>query len=178
MAGRIILETERLWLREFDLDDAEVYYRLGRDPDIIRYTGDPGLTSLDEARESMLARPLADYAKYGYGRLAVVFKATSEVIGFSGLKLVPDQNEVDFGYRFVPEYWGQGLATESGRTVIPYGFEQLGLTKLIGLVDPANTRSHRVLTKLGFTSIGEVIFRGDPCIKYELTAEAYKSRVT
>src|SRR5580765_3637236 len=103
MAGRQILETERLLLREFDEGDVAAFYRLGSDPDVIRYTLDPGggLKDLDHALEVLRTRPMADYQKYGFGRWACVHKAHGEVIGFAGLKFLDDLGEVDLGYRFL-----------------------------------------------------------------------------
>src|SRR5262249_37195029 len=105
MPGKIILETERLLLREFDEeDDIEPYYRLGSDPLVLRYVGDPtgGLKSLDDARDVLRSRPIADYRTHGYGRWACVLKATGEVIGFAGLKWLEDLRQVDLGYRLLP----------------------------------------------------------------------------
>jgi [ribosomal protein S5]-alanine N-acetyltransferase len=74
------LETERLHLRWFTLDDIEAYNELGTHPEFIRYVGNEPFASLDAARETMLAAPLKDYATYGYGRFACVWKQTGQVI--------------------------------------------------------------------------------------------------
>ncbi len=154
--GRQILETSRLILREFDEADVEAFYLLGSDPAIIRYTGDPGggLKSLEHALEILRSHPLADYREHGFGRWACVLKETGSIIGFAGLKRLPESGEVDIGYRFLPAYWGLGLATESGRAILEYGFGTLGLKQIIGLVDPDNIASARVLEKLGMTRDG------------------------
>ena len=172
MAGRSILETGRLQLREFDEGDAAPYYVLGSDPAIIRYTGDPGrgLTSLEHAREVLRSHPISDYQKYGYGRWACVHRASGEVIGFAGLKYLDDLKEVDLGYRLRPDYWGLGLATEAGRAVVDYGFAQLKLKQIIALVPPENLASARVLDKLGFTLVGDIEFRGASAAKYVVHA--------
>jgi hypothetical protein len=60
------LETERLLLRWFTLDDLEAFYELASNPRIIRYVGNQPLASLDVAREALVAAPLTDYASYGY----------------------------------------------------------------------------------------------------------------
>ncbi len=172
MAGRLILETERLILREFDEGDVAAFLVLGSDPAILRYVGDPGggLKSPEQALESLRARPLADYAKHGFGRLACVHKQDGIVIGFAGLKYLDDLKEVDLGYRFLPAYWGQGLATESGRAVHADGFGRLGLRRILGLVDPANTASVRVLTKLGLRPDGMMIYGGRETARYVIEA--------
>lgn len=162
MPGTTILETDRLVLREFDEGDAEPFYLMGSDPAVIRYTGDPpgGLTGLDHAREVLRSRPLADYQKYGYGRWACVLKATGEVIGFAGLKFLPDIQEIDLGYRFLTPYWGRGLATEAVGAVLDYGRTRLGIDRVIAMVDPANTASVRVMEKLGFLPDGQAEYAG------------------
>jgi RimJ/RimL family protein N-acetyltransferase len=173
MAGRIMLETERLILREFDEGDAEAFLALGSDPAILRYVGHPGggLTSLEQALAEMRARPLADYHKHGFGRWAVVHKADGKVIGFAGLKRLEDLGgEVDLGYRFLPAYWGKGLATEASRPVVEYGFTRLGLRRIIGLVDPENVASVRVLEKVGMTFADVIEYHGARAARYVIEA--------
>jgi RimJ/RimL family protein N-acetyltransferase len=172
MAGKFIVETERLLLREFDEGDAQAFYILGSDPAIIRYTGDPGggLASVEQALEILRSHPLADYQKYGFGRWACVHKASGEVIGFAGLKYLDDLREVDIGYRLLPAYWGLGLATEASRAALNYGFTRLGLGRIIGLVVPDNRASVRVLEKLGLTFTRMVEFRGESVARYVIEA--------
>ena len=133
------------------LDDAYEYWPLVSDPAVLRHTGEAPLGSLDEVRELLSARPLHDYEVHGYGRLACVEIATGKLVGFCGLKYLEDLGETDVGYRFLPQYWGQGFATESARAIIRYGVETLGLTRIIGLVAPNNSSSVRVLEKLDMT---------------------------
>src|SRR5262249_8110165 len=114
----VVLQTERLLLREFVEADAEAFLALGSDPAVNRYTGDPGLASLEQALEIMRAYPMADYQRHGYGRWACVLKETGQVIGFAGLKYLPELDEVDLGYRLLAAYWGRGLATEASRACL------------------------------------------------------------
>lgn len=145
------IETERLILRQFVLSDVDSFYELGTDPQIIRYVGNQPFASLDMAREILISAPLNDYATRGFGRFACVWKATGEVIGFCGPKFLPDLGDVELGYRFLPRYWGMGLATESARAVIDYARDTLHLHRLIALVHQDNVASARVLEKLGFS---------------------------
>ena len=165
-----MIETECLILRPYTEADVEAFYRLNRDPAVLRYTGDPGVGSLDEARGGLLTRPIADYQRYGFGRWACVLKADGAVIGFAGLKYLYDLDEVDLGYRLLPAYWGRGLATEAARAALADGFGRLGLTRVIGLVDPANAASARVLEKCGLTYDGLVPYRGQTVARYVITA--------
>jgi [ribosomal protein S5]-alanine N-acetyltransferase len=160
------LETARLLLREFCEADAEAFHELHRDPAVTRYTGDGPVTSVDHARDILLAHPIADYRKYGFGRWACVLKASGQLIGFAGLKYLDDLKEVDVGYRLAPAHWGAGLATEATRALIRYGFEKLGLKQILGLVDPENLASVRVLQKAGLTADGMIEFRGSIVARY------------
>jgi len=143
------IETERLLLRPFTLDDAEPWLPLISLPEIIRYTGDVPVTSVAESRESLRTRPLRDYAVYGYGRMAVIEKSTGQLVGFSGLKYLQDLREVDIGYRFLPDCWGKGYATESASVLIEQGRREHGFRRIVGMAHPDNAASIHVLEKLG-----------------------------
>jgi RimJ/RimL family protein N-acetyltransferase len=151
MTGKLVVETDRLWLREFVPEDAQAVFEVGSDPRVMQHLGENPLASVAEAEAVIRQHPMADYRKYGFGRWAVVAKAEARVIGMAGLKYLPDLGEVDLGYRLLPAYWGRGLATEAGRASLRYGFQTLGLPRIIGLVDPANVRSVRVLERCGRT---------------------------
>jgi RimJ/RimL family protein N-acetyltransferase len=90
------------------------------------------------------------------------------VIGFCGLKYLEDLNAVDVGYRFLPEYWGRGLATEACLASVTFGFEVLKLDRIIGLVLPDNVASIRVLEKVGMRSAGEVTYDGHRVLRYSI----------
>jgi RimJ/RimL family protein N-acetyltransferase len=143
------METTNLILRRFTLDDAEAWLPLISLPEIIRYTGDTPASSVDEAREVLRTRPLCDYAVHGYGRMAVIEKASGRLVGFSGLKYVAELDEVDIGYRFLPDCWGKGYATENARAVMEQGAREHGIHRVVGTVHPDNPASGRVLEKLG-----------------------------
>lgn len=143
------MQTERLILRPFTLDDAEEYFPLVSHPDIVRHTGEEPVASLDDARHLLLTRPLRDYVVHGFGRMACIEKQTGRLIGFSGLKYLEDLEEVDIGYRFLPECWGKGYATESAAALMQQGVGAHGIQRIIGLVEPANIASASVLKKLG-----------------------------
>ncbi|MGB1246566.1 MAG: GNAT family N-acetyltransferase, partial [Flavobacteriaceae bacterium] len=109
-----IIETQRLILRPFNMDDAAAVVRFGSENRTQELTGDVGIYTIEKAEEIISQVWLKEYAQYGYARMAVVVKATDELIGFSGLKHLPQLELPDLGYRFLPDYWGQGIATEAG----------------------------------------------------------------
>lgn len=153
-----MIETERLILRRFTMDDADALYAMSSHPDVIRYAGNTPLPSVDAAREALTNVIFKDYDVRGYGRFACEWKATGQVIGFSGLKFIADLGDTELGYRFMPEYWGMGLATESAVASIDFARNTLGLQRLIGLVHPDNHASAHVLQKIGFVCEGKVNF--------------------
>src|ERR1700676_2232381 len=125
MPGHIVLETERLWLREYVPEDAEAVFELGSNPVVQHYTGDPCFTSVEEAKTVLCEHPIADYRKYGFGRWAIVVKTNAKVVGMAGLKYLAEWREVDLGYRLLPAYWCLGLATEASQASLQYGFQTL-----------------------------------------------------
>jgi RimJ/RimL family protein N-acetyltransferase len=167
-----VIDTGRLVLRRFTLDDLPAFYQLCSRPEIIRYAQSTPVASLEEAREFMQAAPFRDYATYGYGRFACVWKESGEVIGFSGLKYVPEIADTELGYRFFPEFWGRGLATEAGRASIDFARSDLGLKRLVALVHPDNVASASVLAKLGFAVEKQLRYSGLNDIDVNLFARA------
>lgn len=152
------IETERLILRRFTEGDAEEYWPLVREPEIIRFTGEAPFSSVEAVRELLVTRPIRDYEVYGYGRMACIEKSSGRLIGFSGLKYLEDLKEVDVGYRFLKDCWGKGYATESARALMDDGMQRHGIQRMIGLVFTENTASSKVLVKLGLKYHGPVFF--------------------
>lgn len=156
--------TERLTLRAMTADDAEAFYQLNSDPQVMRYTGEPPLQSVQEAAGAIASYP--DFERYGFGRWGCVLKAEQRLIGFCGLKSLPELDAVDVGYRLLPEYWGRGLATEACQASVDFGFRVLGLEEIIALVMPGNAASIRVLEKVGLQFVSEVKYFGETALKY------------
>ena len=146
----LIIETERLIIRPFNMEDIGPAYVMNLDPEVGQYTGDGGVVSKKEIERRIVEDVLGDYVKHGFGRLAVELKGENKFIGFTGLKYLEDMNEVDLGYRFMKEYWGIGIATESAMASVKYGFDTLGLKRIIAMALPENEASIRVLEKLNF----------------------------
>lgn len=165
------IETDRLILRPFILNDIDDAYIMNLDEEVSRHTGDGGVVSREEIERRIKEDVLGDYEKYGYGRLAVVWRETNAFIGFAGLKYLDDLDEVDLGYRFMKEYWGKGIGTEAARACVKFGFETLALKRLIAWVLSENVGSIRVLEKLGFLFEKEVQEDGLTAMQYALNAK-------
>ena len=173
-----IIDTGRLILRRFTLDDLPAFYQLCSRPEVIRYAQGTPLASLEEARAFMQAAPFRDYATYGYGRFACVWKESGDVIGFSGVKYVPEISDTELGYRFLPEFWGMGLATEAGLASIEFARADLGLNRLVAMVHPDNVASANVLLKLGFSVEKQIRCSGLPGIDVSLFARDLRRGAT
>lgn len=161
---RVGPRTRRLQLRAFTVDDATAFHDLNSNPDVMRYTGEAHSESVEQAREAIAAYP--DFDTVGYGRWGCELLETGEVIGFCGLKYLVELGETDVGFRFLPRYWGQGLATEACEATLAYAFDVLGLTQVIGLVLPENGASIRVLEKVGMRREGTVVTEGLSALRY------------
>jgi ribosomal-protein-alanine N-acetyltransferase len=98
---KVILETDRLLLREYVEEDAEAFFNLNSDPEVLRFVPDKQLLNVEQARQILIDHPIADYRKHGFGRGACILKSTGEQIGFAGLKYL-ELGEVDVAYRLMP----------------------------------------------------------------------------
>jgi ribosomal-protein-alanine N-acetyltransferase len=152
-SGRL-LETKRLRLREFRVSDVDPLYRLNSDPRVMRYIGD-GSIDTRASTEKAVSRSMKYYKNYpGLGVWPAESRESGAFVGWFCLKYVPETVEIEVGYRLAPEAWGLGLASEGARAVVRYGFDELGLERIIGLTHPDNAASQRVLQKAGLTDGG------------------------
>lgn len=166
---KVILETERLILRELTINDDESFYYLNLNPNVIKYTGDSSFANIKEAKSFL--ENYSDYIKNGFGRWAVIEKQSNNFIGWCGLKFHKDTNEIDIGFRFFEEYWNKGFATESAKSCLEYGFLQLNLTEIIGRVMKENLASIKVLEKIGLQFSHSFNFENNEGYIYKLKKE-------
>lgn len=148
----IILETERLRLRTWSVDDAGAGFRIWGDPEVMRYvgTGQPN-ASVEETR-AWLERMIAHQQRHGFCFWAVVDKKTGQLLGSCGMGYQRDGGlPIEFGYTLARSHWGRGLTTEAAAACLRYAFEELRLPELSASVDSRNIASQRVLEKIGFT---------------------------
>lgn len=157
----IVAETERLLLRHFHVVDDAAMGHVFRDPEVMRY-GD-GTKDIEWVRKWLRGCLEDYYSKWGFGLWAVVEKKNMTVMGFCGLSRFGDvggQPETEIGYRLARRYWGQGFATEAASAVRDYAFGTLCLSRLVSIIDPRNSASIRVATKVGLSFEKEVTFQG------------------
>ena len=159
------LTTERFVLRPPTLDDLDAWHAIYVDAEEVWY-GAPR-SSLDENR-GKLERQIAHFADHGFGMCAVDLTASGETVGAAGLQHLEGGPEIEVGYRFLKTHWGHGYATESARASVAYGFDDLGLERIVAVALETNVASRRVLEKCGLSEIGLVHAYGLEHVKYEL----------
>jgi len=151
----IILETERMILREMNMNDVENLQGIFADPEAMRYY--PKTKTVAETEDWIHWNRLS-YRVYRFGLWIALLKESGAFAGQCGLVMqrVNDEPEIEVGYLFLRKYWGQGLATEAARACRDYavnyvGPNRLGYTRLVSLIDPRNLASKRVAEKIGMT---------------------------
>jgi [ribosomal protein S5]-alanine N-acetyltransferase len=162
-----ILETDRLFLREFSILDAQHLFDLNLDPEVIQFTGDKAFNSVKEAE--FFIKNYDHYQKYVYGRWAVILKSDSQFLGWCGLKYSPKIDEVDIGFRFNKRSWNQGFATETAKVCLEYGFQKLNLKEIVGRAMKENLSSIRVLEKSGLIFQKSFNFVGNEGVIYKVS---------
>lgn len=145
----MILETDRLILREFSTDDAAFILEILNEPSFIRNIGDRGVREIEGAISYILNGPVTSYAKNGFGLYLVKLKETGDSIGMCGLIKRPTLEDVDIGYAFLPRFWSKGYAVEAAGAIKEYAKNVIGLNRLVAIVDPTNEGSIRLLEKIG-----------------------------
>jgi RimJ/RimL family protein N-acetyltransferase len=148
----IVIETERLLLRQWQDSDREPFSQMNADPRVMEFFPN----TLTRAQSDALVDQIhAHVGRFGFGQCAVELRRDHSFIGFVGLA-VPEFSAhftpcVEIGWRLSADHWGRGLATEGARAILGYGFEVLQLKEIVSFTVPANVRSRLVMEKLGMT---------------------------
>jgi RimJ/RimL family protein N-acetyltransferase len=143
-----VLETDRLILRWLSLEDAEFILQLVNEPSWLRFIGDKGVRTLDDARSYILQGPVEMYSRLGFGLYLVELKEEGLPIGMCGLIKRDSLKDVDIGFAFLPAYWNKGYAYEAAFAVMAYA-KELGLNRIVAITSPDNDSSVKLLEKLG-----------------------------
>jgi RimJ/RimL family protein N-acetyltransferase len=171
------IETSRLLLRRWREGDLDAYARICADPEVMRYL--PATLGREESAEQM-AWFERHWEERGFGLWAVEEKASGEFIGFIGLVYhdgwPEGEHKTEVGWRLGRAHWGRGLATEGALASVRYGFERLGLERIISITLPQNAASRRVMEKAGLTYRGETRWRGQDVIWYAIDRDAWEPR--
>jgi RimJ/RimL family protein N-acetyltransferase len=144
-----VLETKRLNLRWLNVHDAPFILELLNDPSFIRFIGDKGVRTLDDARNYILNGPVASYEKFGFGLNAVDLKDANVPIGICGVLKRDTLPHPDIGFAFLPAYWNKGYAYEASAAVLEHARNNLNIDRVLAITTPDNDASAKLLVKLG-----------------------------
>ena len=144
-----VLETDRLVLRRLTTEDAPFILELLNDAAFIRYIGDKGVRTLDDARNYIVNGPMASYEQFGFGLYAAELKQTRVPIGICGILKRDTLPDPDIGFAFLSEYRNHGYAFEAAVATMKFARETLGLEQVLAITTPDNVASERLLNKLG-----------------------------
>jgi RimJ/RimL family protein N-acetyltransferase len=167
-----MIETERLLLRPFSPDDLDAFVSLNADPDVMRYIGD-GKPQTKEQTRTRFNAVLDHWKQHGFGLCTVIEKTSGDFVGFCGLKFLDTSDEIEVGYRLAKRFWRRGLATEAARASLEYGFETLGLKRIVAVVQPENAASCRVIEKIGLRYEKDARFYDTDVKYFAITREEY-----
>jgi [ribosomal protein S5]-alanine N-acetyltransferase len=155
-----IFETERLFVRAPTPDDVHAFHSIWGDPAVIWWGG----TTRDEAdaARQIAAIREANASSPGLGRWLAYRRSDGACVGHVMLKRAPFVEGVELGYHFATAYQGRGYATEAARGAVRYGFDVAGLATIFAAVVPDNRPSKRVLEKVGFRYVRNIVHADRP----------------
>jgi RimJ/RimL family protein N-acetyltransferase len=163
------IQTERLLLRPPTIEDVDELVAIHAEPDVQRFMGDSDRTAVLE----WLTRSNQDWARFGYGRLAIVERASGRLLGRSGLKYWPEFGETEAGWVLRTDVWGHGFATEAARASVQWAFDTLDVPYLTAMIRPDNARSIAVAQRLRMRPLREDVLHGQPVIVHSVTREQW-----
>ena len=158
-----MIETERLLLRPFRMDDLDGLARILGDREVMRYLDLVGVASR-EWTEAWLEKHVALYERQGYGRVAVVECSSGRLVGRTGVARyeIAGRDELELGYTIERTSWGKGYATEAAGAYVRHAFDELGLPRIVSLIMAGHAASVRVAEKIGMSYERDVEWTGLP----------------
>jgi RimJ/RimL family protein N-acetyltransferase len=170
------LTTDRLLLRQRNLDDVPVILAMNADPEVMRFVGDGRKVDPVEQEKRVRERAGTDFGM-GLGYWSVFPRERpDDYLGYVVLSPIPDSTDVELSYGIRRDAWGRGFATEASRAGLEFGFRVRELPEIVALTYPANLRSQRVISKLGFTPAGIRHAYGQDLLFFRLGRESHLSR--
>jgi len=179
--SKVYLETERMILKTTTPEDAELFFELDADPDVMMYISGGEPSSLERCVQAA-QRTYAQYERYQdkFGLWWATLKSSGEVLGWFLLrpdKLKPETVEnPELGYRLHKKHWGKGYATEASQALVDKAFKELNCESVYAVAMKGNQASQNVMKKVGMIYIGE--FVQDECFAPGMNPEAVEYKIT
>ena len=173
-ASDTVLTTARLRLRRFRREDVDAVFAIIGDEVAMRYY--PKKFVFRDAAE-WIERNLRRYSEHGHGLYAVTLGGSAEVIGDCGLiaQVIEGEPQLEVGYHFRRDKWGNGYATEAARACMQMAFREFGAEKVISLIRPENVPSRRVAERNGMKVEREVMHAKLPHMVYAIRREEFEA---
>jgi RimJ/RimL family protein N-acetyltransferase len=147
---KYIIETNRLILREFNLDDSDFILKLLNTPKWIKFIGDRGIKSKKDAEKYLINGPIKSYRENGFGLWVVILKNSLIPVGMCGILKREFLDDHDIGFAMLPEYENNGYGYEAANATLGFAKENLKLSRIVGFTLHYNNHSINLLNKLGF----------------------------
>ena len=160
------LTTPRLVMRPLTLEDLQPLFDILQEPNIFQYFPRTENPSMDRV-EKIIKFQIKQYEQFSYGTWAVELRHEPQLIGWCGLNYLPETDEEEVAYLLSHAYHGKGYATEAAIISLAYGFQQIGLNRIICLMHPENIASRRVAEKIGMTYLDNVNYWDMELMRYE-----------
>ena len=144
-----VIQSKRLALSKLDLHDAEFILELLNEAAFVRFIGDKGVRTVQDAREYLLKGPMDSYARFGFGLYLTSLLRDATPIGICGLVKRENLDDVDVGFAFLSRHWSKGYAVEAASAVLKYAARELQLRRVVAITNPENSGSIAVLERIG-----------------------------
>ncbi|HYF02824.1 MAG TPA: GNAT family N-acetyltransferase [Patescibacteria group bacterium] len=161
------LQTKRLILHATSTDNFDVLYHILTDDYVKEYLCD-GETLSHKQVEAFITQSEETFKNRSYGLWLLKMRESGDIIGFAGLWDFFDEVQPQLLYALLPEFAGEGFATEASRAIIHYAFRNLGYSYLLASFDVSNTNSKRMVERLGMEKVKEEIIDAKPIAFYRL----------
>lgn len=170
------IETARLQLRQYTLDDLDALAQILSNPEVMKYSprGPIPKEKVRQVTQEILEFFITHWEQHGFGVWAVIYIQTSQLIGHCGLNFLPNSPEVEVLYRFDQLYWNQGVATEATKASLRYGFEEVKLDHIVAITAPEHLASRRVMEKAGLKYEKDAHFYNLDVVYYTLLRAAWQ----
>jgi RimJ/RimL family protein N-acetyltransferase len=168
------LRTRRLALRRLEGADAPALFRATGDPEVMHYWAPGPDRDVAQAAER-IAQIDAHWLEHGFGDWAVVSAADGALIGFAGLHVIADMDEVNIGYVLERSRWRQGLGEELCRLLLARGFDDLDLPRIVAVIDPRNVASTGLAEKCGLSYWKRFVWTGRGRVAYSMSREEWRA---
>lgn len=168
-----VLETQRLYFREWQEGDAACCAYFYAKPEVMQFI--PGGTWTPELTARIIRRFVERTARSGLPIYPIIEKATDRIMGHAGLGRVEDTEKTEVFFVLDDAYWGRGYAREAADALLEIGFGRLGLESVYALAFPGNVRSQAVILKMGMEPVGHAFHFGVDLLQYVITAEVFRS---